>query len=550
MHLHWRRSIIKSDWHPLTLHLSLMAVTAAAVVVCTATHARSQTDLRPGYVPNELVESLVDLPLREAETVFDVYQIIVDLLQETYPPDGKAAEALAEMERFLQPHIANARQGLPASTVEMPFPIDEFMRTLRENAPVGDTSKYATSNVKAKLYTAMCLLFLQCRGITYRVRPMIEESYLLHTNSISALRSLKQRLNAGAGPNGVAVFEFLTYPMAHKGDDPIQFRRPSDVQEWLERHMIPTLDVAIAFACDARKQMRDEQQESIDLSLFLDATDPFPNPEMRTAHRFFSTPEVEHFISKLYRWRATLRLVCAYRLDDLPPAIEDIRQARTRDFFGDLALSGTQPRIGITSRVVFQALGSYRRLFTLRNAAHCRAALLDFQEAWSWFDRAMRGYFAAQSGRRSDRLVNLRWVHATQDEYFNKIGPEMQAVLNGRASLQDYIGGAVVDIDVPALLTDPPQDLKDFFPSKFSEGAPFRDLKFSSGSLRYTNYDYGNAVGWQLDRASRSWQKLFPNIDMRPGPQGLWDAPVRAHRDLSRTYAGNVLAPLVWMMIH
>ncbi len=529
------------------------AVLACALALGFAASTQAQIEREAGYIPNELVDAIVDLPLQKAQNVFDVYQVIVDLLQETYRGQNDAIAALSEMEAFIQDHREHFQREGSSKTVEMPMPIDAFMRILRQNSPLrpgASRPNVAPAHLKADLYAAICLPFLQCRGVTYRVRPMLEQSYFMHTATIGALRALKQRLDVASGQNGLAVFEFLTYPMAHKGEHPVQFQRPSDVQVWLEQHMIPTLDVSIALAEDVRARMSADHTESINLAVFLESEDPFPDPEMRTAHRYFSRPEVDHFISRLYRWRATLRLACAYHLDDFPSATNELRQVLTRNFFEELTAPQTQPRIGTTSKMRFAIYERYPQLFTLRDAQHCRSALVDFQVAWQAFDRAMRGYMAERTGRRNERLVNLRWVQATYDEYFNKVAPEMQAVLNGRASLQDYVGGAVLDIDLAGALTDPPQDLKDFFPSAFDDSSPARRLDFSSGTLHYTNYNYGNALGWKAEAAERSWKKLFPNLSDATTEDGYWNAPHLAHRDLSRTYVGNLLAPILWAVIH
>ena len=114
--------------------------------------------------------------------------------------------------------------------------------------------------------------------------------------------------------------------------------------------------------------------------------------------------------------------------------------------------------------------------------------------------------------------------------------------MSGKASISDYIGGSTVDIDIPGFLSNLPGDLKAFFPSQFDKTSPHRVFRFSSGKLIYSNYDFGNPTGWSNEGA---WKSIFPNISSKRDENGNWIGPMTIYRDVSRTYLGGILGPII-----
>lgn len=507
-----------------------------------------------GHIPNPLTDKLIVDPLKKADTIWDVFDVMNGWLSEVYPKKGPAREAIDAFDGFIDKfndELAKDPKHAPR-TVEMPMGVDRYLKLLRKEAPgVGGNAwmSQAETNVKAQLYTAALLPFLQLRGIAYRVRPLVEHSYILHTAAVNNLRHMKQDLRVRAGNNGLAVFEFLTYPLPQTDRDRVQFFKVSELQQWVLENLIPTLDVSIEIATGALKSMGGDSRESLDLAVFMKADNPFPDETMEMGNRYFSVPEVEAMLGRMYRHRAQLRLFCAYDLDDLPEVTNKLRDVLTRAFFKEKVSFGKKPRIGSPPVVRYRVVEKFGKFATLKDPSQGPAALRDFRRAWSHHKSAMDGFFAAQAGG-PDRVVDLDWIHASQKDFKSKVSPQVSAVLAGPASITDYVGGATVDIDVPGILNNLPQDLKGFFPGAYVEENPYWSFAFKSGDLAYTNYDFGTPVGWKAEAASDTWGKLFPNISKDKNAEGHWDAPLWVYRDVSRTYLGGLIGPLMAVMIY
>ena len=537
------------------LRTSILAATAFAVLAATGTAAEGDRVRGAGFVPNPLVDSKVDEPLRNAENVFDVYRVIVDWLDVAYPNDGEAGQLVQGLSAFVgkwedSEDTSTVPENGKVRTIEMPMGIDQMMGILRAEAPGagGPMSAELKDNAKAQLFTAALLPFLQMRGITYRVRPMIERSYFLHTMAVNTLRGNRHELKYNAGKNAMAIFEFFTYPMAQKGRTKVQFHTVAEVQEWIETQLIPTYDVAIPIAEKALKTMGNGSFESTTLTNFLVGPNPFPQPDVEGADRTFGPTEVKGVIASMYLTRATLRSVCAYNLDDMGKAGDEINDKLFKRYLKEKVSFGKKPRIGTPSHERYAAIQSYGKLFTLRNGSHGPAILADLRAAHKLSEASLGQYFGGMASG-SDPLVPARWFTSSKD-FQTKVAPQIRAVLAGPATLTDYVGGGTVDVDVPGFLSSLPQDLKGFFPSTFDKTTPFRVFKFSSGKLIYSNYDYGNPKGWNQGAAADTWQKLFPNIGDETDDEGNWIAPMRAYRDLSRTYLGGLLAPAIGQVMN
>lgn len=538
----------------LDRRLGPAALAAALLFQPTTSEAKgdSARSQRAGYIPNELVDTVVDEPLKGAESVFDVYAVLVNWLKQVYPEGGEARKAIDQFGDFVAKYKEMAAKNPKGLTVEMPMPIDSLMRVLRAEAPgvKGEFQGASAQNIKAQVLTAAILPFLQMRGITYRLRPMIEKSFVMHSAAINALRSVKHEITANAGKNALAIFEYLTYPMAQSGRTSVQFFKPSEVQAWVESDVIPTLDVSIKILEGALAKTPDGATESLDLSIFLKGDNPFPDAEMEYGFRYFAKPELQNLLAMAYGARAGLRGLCVYNLDQFSEATNELSHVLISNFFKEKVPFGKKPRIGTPSQVRFNLLSKYSELGTLRNAGQSRAALADLRDAWRHYDAAMSGFFAANASQKDDRITNLRWVHASYREYETKVAPQIRACLAGPTTITDYVGGASIDVDVAGFLASPPADLKKFFPSSFDATQPYREFDFSSGKLAYANYDFGNPTGWDQGSAGESWKKLFPNLGDETSADGKWIAPMKAYRDISRTYIGGFIAPLLLNVVN
>jgi hypothetical protein len=509
-----------------------------------------------GHIPNELTDKLLVEPLKKSESIWDVFQVLNGWLSEVYPRSGQGRDAINAFNIFIRKfNTPEARKLSAPRSVEMPLSVDGYLRFLRKNVPgIGKNpaSPSLEGNVKAQIYTAALLPFLQMRGIAYRVRPLVSQSYVLHSGLINALRGIKQDLRVRTGTNGLAVFEYLTYPLADRKREVVQFTRFSELQGWVRDQLLPTLDVSAQLVEKALAEMKPGQKESIDLSVFLQADNPFPDDSMEMGHRTFSTAEVKQFLARIYVNKAKLHGFLAYNLDTLPAVSNKLRDVLLKAFFKEkipFASLRSKPRVGSPSIVRYTVIKKFKKFLTLKDGSQGAKVLADLRKAWKYFDAAMNDFYSSPEGEEA-RSVNLTWLHATEKEYRNKIAPQITAALAGPASLTDYLGGAIVDLDIPGFLTSPPSDLKHFFPVKFLEKDPYWTFQFSSGKLAYTNYDFGTPVGWDSGTASDTWSKLFPTMNMRTNAQGNWEGPLVTFRDFSRTYLGRMIAPVLGRVVY
>lgn len=500
-----------------------------------------------GKVANPFTDEHMDSRLLNTENVFDLYEGIVHYLLQCYTDEeGNANKALSKFQSFVakQQEIIKADPG-KMRAYGMPMSMDLLLKYLNEEASgllEGDSP--IADNPKAQLYLSALLPFVHLRGITYRVRPMVETSFVLHQTAITQLRALKQSLDVMAGTNGRAVFNFLTYPFSvGTRSGQVQFYKPSELQAWILQEFMPTLDTAILLAESAASRMGEGHVESINQQIFLKADNPFPNSQMEAGHRTFGRAEVHQYLAGLYATRAGLRLFCAYDQDDYAAATNEVANTLVKQFFKEKIPFGKKPRVGTPAATRFRILESYGKLWTLLSAEQCQLALSDVRAAVRYQDAAMAGFFAATPS--DTRMTNLRWVHSTYKEYETKIAPQVRALVSGPTTLTDYVGGATIDVDLPGLLENPPADLKDFFPSTFVEDEKYFTLESSQDTLVYTNYDYGRPLSWKTGKAAQSWKRLFPNMPSKSEGSSYWDAPLIAYRDISRTYSGFLFTPIL-----
>ncbi|MBI4868823.1 MAG: hypothetical protein HY816_17940 [Candidatus Wallbacteria bacterium] len=510
--------------------------------------AAPATSQRAGYVPNAFTDSKLDTPLLKTENVYDLYGAIVNYLAEVYPKEGPAHAALEKFRGFVEGEGAAYRQNPEgARPYRMPMSIDQLMKYLNDGATDGNSPVMAAigDNPKAQLYVSSILPLIHLRGITYRMRPMVEQSFVVHSTIIGGLRSLKQQLDVMSGANGRAVFDFMTFPMSYSERSQVQFSTVSEFQSWLVSNFIPTLDHSIMIVEKLASSLPEGFRESLNQQVFLKADQPFPNESMEAGHRWFGVPEVQVYLAQLYAARASLRAFCAYNLDDYAAATNEISNTLLKDFLAEKVSFGNRPRVGTPAFRRFQILEKYGKLWTLKSAEQCQASLEDIRKAVENYDKGIHGFFQAAAADDGNRLAIVRYFQASYKEYEQKVAPQIRALVAGPTTLTDYIGGATVDVDLVGFMSSPPSDLKGFFPEKFDTTNKYVEMQSAGDKLVYTNYDYGRPLSWKQGRASDSWLKLFPNMKKGANKAGQWDAPLVTFRDLSRTYAGYFLAPLL-----
>ncbi|MBI3892392.1 MAG: hypothetical protein HY303_12785 [Candidatus Wallbacteria bacterium] len=513
-----------------------------------ATAAPAPVSQRAGYVPNAFTDAKLDAPLLKTQNVYDLYAGIVSYLLEVYPKEGAAHQALDKFRVFVEGESAAYRQNPEsARPYRMPMSIDQLMKYLNEGASEGNSPIAATigDNAKAQLYVSSILPLIHLRGITYRMRPMVEQSFVVHSTIIGAMRSLKQQLDVTSGANGRAVFDFMTFPMSFSERSQVQFATVSDFQTWLVQSFIPTLDHSILIAEKVAASLPESFRESLDMQIFLKADQPFPNDSMEAGHRWFGAAEVQFYLGQLYAARAALHGLCTYNLDDYAAATNEISNTLLKDFLAEKVSFGSKPRVGTPSFKRFQILEKYSKLWTLKSPEQSQAALADVRKAVENYDKAMHGFFQATANDGGNRLAIIRYFQSSYKEYEQKLAPQLRAVVAGPATLTDYVGGSTVDIDLAGFMTNPPADLKVFFPEKYDTTNKYVELQSAGDNLVYTNYDYGRPLSWKLSAASDGWGKLFPNMKKSANKAGQWDGPLVTFRDLSRTYVGYFLAPLL-----
>ncbi len=532
----------------LALCLICMASPPAAAQDKDADEAQPAVSQRAGYVPNAFTDSKMDAPLLKTQNVYDLYGAVVDYLQEAYPKDAPAGAALEKFKTFVSAERDNyLKDPASARPYRMPMSIDVLMKHLNAGADKDGSPVMANlgDNVKAQLYASALLPLVHLRGITYRIRPMVGESFVLHSMAINSLRGLKQSLDVMSGANGRALFDFVTFPMSYGERTQVEFAKVSDLQSWLVTSFIPTLDHSIAIVEKVAASLPENFRESLNMEVFLKAERPFPVAQMESAYRWFGAPEVHQYLAYLYGARAALHAACAYNMDDYSDATNELSNTIIKGFFAEKLSMGNKPRAGTPASQRFQVLEKYKRLWTLKSGEQCALALADLRKSVEWYDKGMTGFFQATAGDNDSRMTLLRPVQATYREYEQKFAPQLRALVAGPATLTDYVGGASIDVDLPGFLSNPPADLKSFFPEKFDNSSKYIELQSAGDLLVYTNYDYGRPLSWKASRAADGWAKLFPNIRRAVDKNGCWSAPLTLYRDVSRTYVGAIAAQLL-----
>lgn len=502
-----------------------------------------------GQVENPITDEAVDEVLRGARSIHEVYEAFGNLLAAVYPARSPAGQVIQQFRRFLRDLRWKLRPGgaTGADTVEMPMPIDDLMAILRAERPD------AGANVKAQLYTAVLLPVLQLRGITYRLRPLIDRSFSWHTQAINQLRAWKLNLGLSGGETAEAFFEFFTYPMAAREGMKIQFHTASDLQDWLLGNLVPTLGESIALVEVALGRMKPGQHESLDLSVMTQGPQPFPDAGMEAGVRRFEAAEVHHLLAGLYWLRGLLRAACLYDLDDYVAMSNAGTDRLLQSFLLEKVPFGQKPRKGFPASERVAVVEDFGKLFVRKRGNLGPPVLADARAGWAQYKQAMSGYLAARPSRRDDRMANVGWFQAGRRDYELRFRPRVDGMLAGPYQLAEFVGGTLTAIDLPGLLSNPPPDLHDFLPRDFSQGeagAHYRDFEFSSGAIAYSDYGHGNPVGWKLDRAPRAWGRLFPGLSNQVEEGGRWVEPYRAVHRVSRSYVGYLLTPWLSLLVY
>jgi hypothetical protein len=187
---------------------------------------------------------------------------------------------------------------------------------------------------------------------------------------------------------------------------------------------------------------------------------------------------------------------------------------------------------GVTSQEKAGVIRQFPSFLTLQNPTLLRQALEHLRTAVSLARKSYSAIKGSDANEYSplDSAKIKPFSRATE----NGLATAERA-LQGPTSLRSRVTGEVVEVNVPAMYENPPQDLKTFLPTAFHGGDRFTT---NASGYRVRNYLSGNASAWNVG----AFKPYFPGIN------SVQDIET-ADRILSASWGGGPLAGMLSTVI-
>lgn len=317
-----------------------------------------------------------------------------------------------------------------------------------------------------------------------------------------------------------AVQDFLVKPAA----DLLQWNSVDDFQAWQVAELAPVLERMVA----ALKALEPQVSEIVFDNRILYGPASFQDDLDR--FRVLGRPEILGMIAMAEAGLQGIHASSAFRGNELPELSERVYKAIGLDgvFLGVLDGFSSMQRTSILRE------SRFANLFQLKpeGRERLRSSFAHFKEAIHYTRLAYDALKARPN--QSQQLVQAAALLPFD------VGTELalknlEAMVQGPASIRSIVTGEVVTVNLPAFFENPPSDLKALLPRAWID----KPEMLSANGKSYRNPDFGQATDWNLS----AFKPYFPSVNSAADLK-------TAARVLSQAWAGNTVAlPLLAVLM-
>jgi hypothetical protein len=458
---------------------------------------------------------------------------------------------------------------------------------------IDDPVYYAKPEIpnSVKYFAAQIALLRPMRSMIYRLRPVFEDNAprVIHSSTVTGLRKVAENLNIFLPDERWKVaFDYVAAPTINSKDQLYsgktydtnsQFETVAAVQQYLWVFAKPRLEEAIKriTAMQGKNYGPDDYvwdnkilypTARFSYQLPVKAEDKLDtnNPEQYHIH---GPAEVNMVLSALHATAVRMAIFCAYRRDETFNVMGSLAKLQGFDGFAkNIPFIGNKDwEMGVTKQDRVEQIRGRKHFLTLYDEDQEKGLTGQYvygkgasgkqmmDDAWDSFVHTIKlrkeafDYVKAGGvpGKMTDNfatIINPVAMLANEQKTETELAVLLDLINDGFHAIPSTLTGETVQVNLKALFTNPPADLKAFLPVKgaFKPGENKYYLTDTSGKrikdpktkkeIWWRNYATGQATAWD----SSAWSNYIkvPGGNMA---EGL--------RILNQAWGGGMLAGTV-----
>ncbi len=400
----------------------------------------------------------------------------------------------------------------------------------------------------SQFFVAQMIPLRSLRGMVWRLKPLVGDVKLAHSVVLTSVKNVFMSANLFFPTDQtVALTEYLTQPFVENGIAPwtrsgqaVNAYSPSKAggEAELQAHFTSVVIPMIETAADRISKIRFSSDWRVFDNRLWYGGNSFPD----AVDRYALVGEVERYVAlaNLYSAISTLSYQAAYSWNDFLNINVSMAQ-----LYGWNSLSFEVDGVPLAKRMKVLKTNLYSQWGTLVSPDLMSKAWINLSNSVIAADNAWQGMKTRKVSEYT--LVNNSMALPFQRPIDARV-QGMKSLLEGESTVVSAITRESVKVNLKAFFDQPPQDLREMYPTGFVSGPQMSNitLKTTSGpsNFTYRNYLIGSGEHWDLGEKS-VYQRLFP--DLKKVPDLNRDQELKRHlRVLSQGWGTGMLAsPLV-----
>lgn len=371
------------------------------------------------------------------------------------------------------------------------------------------------------------------RGIFERLSPILQQSRLLQSWAYNGMKFLKSQLDVQCpAPHCQAVWDYLV--SLPKDSQEKMLSDVGQVQSFLFKQ-IETFKT-LAEEVHAVSMRGGREHLYVDLRLVYSPTTFSEDQiEMRQHLKTFMPADLYFELGDInQRVIAPIYLVNAYHMDELSSVINRYSRKYSLATF----LNNEQSSFAFPSLVGYLKKEESTRFMTLRDSAATGLALEALVAGQKQISQANGFYKNRSDDNLATILIRPSMVWSDPSKTQGEIDLE-EKVLKGEVGLKSMVTGQIVRVNLAALFTSPPKDLRSLFPETNQTPKFSVSFRGKMGGEKVLKSAAGRSIRWGSE-----YKKIFPDFDTN-SPLALPDRV----RTLREAWAGGWVASLLTPML-
>lgn len=406
---------------------------------------------------------------------------------------------------------------------------DEFLKIVYESTEWLDTCFQKPNDEScnlpsdAKLFKIQLASISNLEGITYRLRPYIEDYPAVHSRIVTLIRKISGNIFILDRSDQTKLFaSYLARPTDKVATKLI--KNYTNLETFISKQVIPlnTKCKEVLKAVDFSSGVTLDKKLVFGKEAYSDDINRFTIADEGDKHLL---------ISRFARNKAYWSMMMAYNYDDLLDVVKKVGHLHGIDGFKSTL--GFSKVSGATAKERASILRDFPNFLTLSKSGKY------------WMNIAYDNYIDAINHASlawtviQHRPVGSRGIYPTlQNDQFGNFVTEgiddlQEMVQADKNSYRSLITGNVTTFNFKEFFQNPPKDLKAFLPIGFQEGKKEKEFKASNGKkYEYRNYLQDSSEKWN----AAAFEPYFPDVKKQGVPTVI--------KTLRTSYGSSVIRSL------